>query len=596
MLAIVPAVRAAGAFVMVRDGLPMCFIVLREDAAPAEKYAARELTTHLKQITGAGIPVRVMKYDDIPETGRAVLLGHGDWLKKPRFRDSLEDMNILGGQSLVIKSYGGSKPEVLILSGKTPRGTLYAVYELLRKIGVRWYTKDVTGFPGNKTIDLGEIEISDLPCFDFREVSIPEADVSPEWRARLRLSAGFGFMEKELACLPVFYPLEVHSDSLIPAVLFEEFPGLFPLINGERTPVRTCRCFSDPHCATLASDSIIAYLSDNQNVTCITFYFQDYVYSCKCGECARIREREKSESGLVLRWVNSIAERVNREFPGVLFEMNAAGILEKPPEVTVPADNVIIRLCPYGVDQLRLYEDSIDERTMEFMEHFLGWRRLNARVDVSHPCGHKDFPLVSFPDFRQIFKNIEMYHYNFVEGCFFNCAPEQDIFFADAELRMWVLSELMWDRYRDGETLVKEWMRGVYRNARGPMMDYWKHVQNIALTPNTKITSHTEPREYLSADWLDEAARMFQRAYALSLTDSTAHRYIRKARLGFRYMQFLHLLSACSSKPQLNKQQKEKYLDMLEEWVTDYREFGYERVTATESCEEFADRIREDLK
>ena len=189
-----------------------------------------------------------------------------------------------------------------------------------------------------------------------------------------------------------------------------------------------------------------------------------------------------------------------------------------------------------------------------------------------------------------------MYHYEFIEGCFFLTASEPGIYIADAELRMWVLSELMWDRYQDGEALVREWMKGVYGYAWGPMMDYWKHVQKIAQIPNTRVTGHTDPLEYLSVDWLEEAEGIFQRAYALSMADSTAHRYVLKARLSLGYMQLLHALSSASSQTPLDKPEKEKYLNLLGKWVKEYKEFGYERISETQTIDEFAESFRATLE
>jgi len=586
-------IESAEAFVMVREGRPVCFIVLSEDASPAERYAAKELSSHIKSMTGAVIPSRVMEYGDIPSTGRAVLLGQGDWMQNPRFSGSVEDMKLLGDQGLVIRSYNEDELEVLVIGSNSARGTLYAVYELLRRIGVRWYTHDITRYPETKTINLGDIDIGDIPCFDIRGITVRNSDVSNELKARLRLNVGYGFMEDELGCAPLYNPATVTPGDLVPFSLFEKHPELFPLIEGENTVETDVRCFSNPYCAAVAADSIIACLSRDPAITHISIRCKNAA-GCQCSKCISVKKREKSESGLILTWVNSVAEKVQRQYPDVIIELCAAGSIERPPEKLKPAENVIIHLYPQGVDQRYTYVESIDIRTMEFIEHFRGWQKLTQRIVVSHDCGNRNMPSAPFPDFRQIMDNIDMYHYEFVEGCIFRCSDLPGMFIADAPLRMWLLSELMWDRYQDGNSLVREWMRGVYGNAKNPMMDYWKHVQKIALTPNIRISADTAPLEYISEDWLERAELMFQIAYALSLTDSTSQRYVRKERLSLWYLRLIEVLK----KPDkiMDRTERRKYIELLDKFLNECAELGYERMNVTETLDEFAERLRGKLR
>jgi len=589
LIAAAGAAHTAGAFVLVKDGLPASFIVLGVDAAPAERYAARELSAHVQMVTGAALPVREMGYDDIPETGHAVLLGGGDWLGSPRFAACVADMNMLGDQGFVVRCFDEEKPEVLFVCGKEPRGTLYAVYELLGRIGVRWYTKDITRYPSRKTIDLGNVEISDLPCFDFRGVTIPGVDTSPEWKLRLRLNYGRGLAETGLRCPPSYSPLRITLEDLVPPDLFDEQPDLFPLIDGERRADTAGRCFTNPACAAVAADSLRAILARNPRTTAVVIDLAGYDAGCGCGYCRRVREDEKSESGLVLAWLNSVAGALAESHPRVHFELVASGSLEAPPERTAPAGNVVIRLNPKGTDRFRFYEESIDERTMEFVTHLRGWRRLNARLVVVHEMGNHGYPPSPFPDFHQLFRNLEMYHYEFVEGCFFNCPDAPGLFVADAELRTWVLSELMWDRYRNGDTLVREWMKGVYGNSWGPMMDYWKHVEGLAGKPGGKLTIDSDPLGYVTDKWLDEADRMLKRAFALSLTDSVAHRRVRRERLGLWYLRLLR--DASPARPETERVKKRTGL--LEKFSREFRELGYRRISANEDIDDFERRCRE---
>ncbi len=187
--------------------MPSCIIILSSNAPKAERYAAEELVKYLKEMTGASFPIRETDYASIPTNAHAVLIGQGGWLGMSRFSTSVEDLEIQGPQSYVIKTYADGEPDILLITGATPRTTVYAVFGLLHKLGVRWYTPEVTRVPHPATVDLGELDITDFPCFHNRGIEC--AGSGTEWAAHLRLNDGYGFMESELACTPEYVALDI---------------------------------------------------------------------------------------------------------------------------------------------------------------------------------------------------------------------------------------------------------------------------------------------------------------------------------------------------------------------------------------------------
>ena len=75
------------------------------------------------------------------------------------------DTSKLGPEEAVLKTVEGS----VIVAGGRPRGTLYAVYELLEKYGgVRWYTPEVEVVPRRATLSLPELDRRWAPYFEYR--------------------------------------------------------------------------------------------------------------------------------------------------------------------------------------------------------------------------------------------------------------------------------------------------------------------------------------------------------------------------------------------------------------------------------------------
>lgn len=135
--AVLPAgLSLSGAELLTEGGRSRYEIVLPADAVPAEQTAARELQSFLKQISG----VELADWSP-PRPGPAIFIG-----QSPETASALgiPDWKRLKPDEIRLKSAGGN----LYLAGDRPRGTLYAVYELLEKeFGVRFWTADATHVP-----------------------------------------------------------------------------------------------------------------------------------------------------------------------------------------------------------------------------------------------------------------------------------------------------------------------------------------------------------------------------------------------------------------------------------------------------------------
>ena len=132
----------AAEFYLVRGGKPAATIVLPSEAqsegeSPAkpskrvsdEELALTELQTIIERISGAALPVERPKDGKLPK-GDVILLGaelaHKAGLGK--------ELDALQKDGLICRVKGSR----LILTGRRPRGTLYAVYTFLESLGCRW--------------------------------------------------------------------------------------------------------------------------------------------------------------------------------------------------------------------------------------------------------------------------------------------------------------------------------------------------------------------------------------------------------------------------------------------------------------------------
>lgn len=586
---------SARAIVLIRDGQPECTLVLVKNASPAERYAAEELNGYLDRIAGVRLPMEAR--DRIPSNGKCILLGRGSWLSLPRFMDCSENLEVVGSHGFIIQSVGNGDGEMLAVVGGSRRGTVYAVYEILKRIGVRWYTKDVTKIPRLRTVDLGSLSVADFPCFDIRDVPAGSSDLD-EWRAHLRLNAGRGFLEDRFGCAPEYAPLELAPGELLPASLLERHPEYYPSIEGRRSPESGLYCFSNPKVIRAVADSISARVSRAPGTTHVIPMFDSPDAVCQCAACARITRRYGGETGLILSWLNMVAGIVTRKHHTVCLELDPAWITFAPPASVQPHPAVAILLTGEELDADRPLTGSAAGPAAVFLRVLRRWADVSDRVYVSLPYSFHDCPAAPFPFLSQASRNLIACRDRYATAVFFRSPSGETVFSPDPEMNTWVLSELMWDADIPVESLVREWLKGVCGAAYGPMMDYWRHVQKIKVTDNSRksLIGTGGPDTFLDDRWLNAADRMFQRAYALSLTNRTANHYVRKARLNLWYARLLIVEETIAKGEPLDAAARTKYLELLDKFVRDFREFGFTRVTAARSLEEFAEDMRNVLR
>lgn len=117
-------------------------IVCRADAPELERFAVLELRRYLSQLTGKPMPITS---DGKPPEGPAIVVGAADSASEATpAPDSPDD------ERFMVKQVG----QRLILRGRNPVGTLYAVYDLLERLGMGFYLGGDT-YPA-KLLDLPE--------------------------------------------------------------------------------------------------------------------------------------------------------------------------------------------------------------------------------------------------------------------------------------------------------------------------------------------------------------------------------------------------------------------------------------------------------
>ena len=503
------------------NGVAKAVIVVAADAPEPEQYAANELADFLQQITGA-------KFEIIhpPAAGKSRLLV-GFEAAKLAVRDFSTEG--LGSDGIVIRTVGDD----LILAGGHPRGTLYAVYTFLEdQLGCRWWSSQVSTIPKKPTITIDNLSIRYVPTLEYREPYWFDA-FDGDWAVRNkcnghaeRLDTKRGGKHVYQGFVHTFYPL------IPPEKYFKDHPEWFSEINGKRTYERAQLCLTNEEMRKELVKNLKERLRNNPAATIASVSQNDWHGNCQCSLCAAIEKEEESPAGLVLRFVNAVAEDTEKDFPHVAISTLAYQYTRKPPKLIKPRHNVIVRLCSI---ECSFSKPLSDERNEKFAADIIGWSKICDRLYIWDYTTNFRHYVMPHPNLRVLGPNVKFFVDHNVKGIFEQGAYQS--YGAEmAELRAWVLAKLLWNPTLDGQELIDEFIEGYYGPAASHIKAYLNVTHDAVEASGDWLgcfSSHTA--KFLSPETLSKGWAHLKAAEASVQNDPDLHLRVQVAQLPVMY-------------------------------------------------------------
>lgn len=514
--------------VVVNKGRSDYRIVTPDIASPAVGYAAKELQSYLLQITGASIPIVSEKRAG---RGPAFLLGP---CKKNVKAGLVKEAGKLHEDGVLIKTSGRD----VALLGQNERGNLYSVYVLLEKyLGVRFLAWDCTVVPKQAKLTLPEIDYSYSPLFMYRETlyfdSFPK-----EIAARQRLNGPYTKCDASVGGKIDFYPY-VHSfdDLFPPEEYFKDHPEYFGLQNGKRVAghVHAQLCLTNPDVLRIAKEKVLKWIDEHPDVPIIDVSQNDGNGACECEKCMAIVNEEGSQHGPILRFVNAIADEVAKKHPDKWVETLAYAYSTKPPAITKPRPNVIIRLCHAGCYFHGFEQCGRDANLTSYIEQ---WSKLTKRIFIWHYATNFAHYLAPNQNLEGLAKDIKYYGSHGVNGLMVQCdyqSPGGEL----AELREYLSAQLMWNPTQDPMRIRTEFCNGYYGKAAPVVLEFLALMDRVSEDPNVHAFGAWDPKDTVSVEFLRGALDVLERARAASDSPTVRNR-VEKLMLPFWYMELTY--------------------------------------------------------
>ncbi len=495
-------------------------IIVDPMASKPELAAAQELASTLRQITGAGFAVRT----NTEAPAQSILVGAGTAARKA-FAEVHFDS--LGNEELVMRT-GGDR---LLLAGGRPRGTLYAVSRFLQQsCGVRWWTPWASRVPAQPTLQVDSIDVRQKPAFEYRE-SFWYPAFDPEWSWRNGLNGNSSRLTPELGgrveykgFVHTFYPL------VPPEKYFAEHPEWYSLIKGKRSTDRAQLCLTNPKLRDFIVERVKAWLRESPEAGIISVSQNDWHGACQCADCQALDDAEGTHAGTMLALVNYVAEKIEPEFPQVAIDTLAYQYTRQPPKTLQPRPNVIIRLCSIECN----FRESLEHPSnAKFADDIRGWSKSCQRLyiwDYTTDFGHYVQP---HPNWFVLGDNLRFFQAHGVRGVF-----EQGAYQSHgsemAELRAWLLGQLLWNPQQDDRALIREFLEGYYGAAAPAIGRYLQQMFEASKGQVLSCFANTET-SFLRFQPLTDAEKIWTEAEQAVQSDDELRTRVRIAHLPVRY-------------------------------------------------------------
>jgi hypothetical protein len=389
--------------VLAKDGQSAgCIVLPAGESDKGVVKAANDLSVYLKEMSGADVPVL---RDNETCPGFRVLVG------STRFapvKASEVSRSKVGFDGFIIKS----APNGLVLAGRTPKATKWAVYHFADYIlGVRWYTVEDDGptIPKRSTVTIPKLNLTVKPDFAWRcqwwsfQV-ISEAHTKHTSALAKKLAVNRDTWWEYNRQWGINAEVGHAYEAIVPRSLFAEHPEYFPYINytfkedkwapfnaqvipadadgnlpawpwkSGRYGVNDSfqRCFSNPAVLDLTAKATARQFAADSTLEFASLSNNDGPWWCACDNC---KAMGRTDSYRALTFANRVAAGNRAEFPDRGYFMLAYSHTLEPPSDMMADPAIVPIVAPLW--QCRIHPISSDCPDCVYMRKvYTEWSRI----------------------------------------------------------------------------------------------------------------------------------------------------------------------------------------------------------------------------
>ncbi len=497
-------------------------IVVGKDASESEQWAASELKKYLKDISGAEFNI---VSDDSKSIVNKIIIGFNKHSQKLLGHGFVEPE--LMDESFVYKNIQSN----LVLLGGKQRGTMYAVFSFLEnEFGMRWYTPKVTSVPKREQFNFNRINHYEKPTLQVRNDFYYEA-FDPIWAVHNKINGAMGFREQH-GDIEGYWAVHTFYRFMPPTEFFDSHPEYYSLIDGKRIHERAQLCLTNPDVLEIITDRLKVVMRENPSNLIYSVSQNDWRNPCQCDNCQAIVSKEGAESGIIVWFVNQVAERVKEVFPDKYVGTLAYQYTRKPPKNIKPKENVVIRFC--SIECCFAHDFQSCPENQEFLIDLESWSSFTPHLYIWDYVVNFSHYIMPYPNFKVLQPNIKTFIDNNSIGIM-EQAAYQSRGGELSELRSYLISKLLWNSEVNVDNVIDDFLVGFYGRS-GQYIGKYLDLLHEQIRPDTHIHLGLNANDKLfTNNFIEEATEIFNKAEIIAENDEIKER-VELARLPLMYL------------------------------------------------------------
>ena len=493
-----------------------------EDAVVQQ--AAEELSAYLEQITGAVFAVVAAS---APPTGGKLLVVGVNNPVAASFASTI-DYASLGDDGFALRTDSST----VLVAGAGSRGVLYGAYWVLdRLLGVRWFDDGDPRVPDSPTVTVQAslLNADHVPRFRHRSILAGDAN-DPAYRQHNMLN-GLRDQYWDVPTPPGidtwdhYWPEEVHGQfkEVVTDEAFWHGGQLLCMDEGTRAAAA----------ASLVT-IINARIADGQDAS-TAFYQNDNEWTPDAASQAFADAHGGTLAAPVVDMLNDVVARVRLQIPNARLETQAYMWSMEPPTGLLLDDNVVLTIAPYPNFAFSLFAP--ENQTIR--DQITAWSAIANNIVLWDYFTVFSSYIQPFPNYWAIAESAvalaaipEAQGY-FAEGAYTSPGAE----FTD--LRIWVLSRLLWDPSLDIDDLIRAFCQGQFGAAGDHVYDYLQLMATAAqASPVSMGVWDPVTAPYFDFDTMRQADALLAQAQAQAAVAGSPleQLHVATARLGADYV------------------------------------------------------------
>jgi hypothetical protein len=474
-----------------RSGHTNYDIVLSPNASTSEVTAANELSSYLSEISGANFIVS----KTLSSNRNHIFVGYDKKQKVYFGRKPFSDAD----ESFTYFTLGNN----VVIYGGRQRGTMYGVFTFLENLfNVRWYTPSFTVVPKKHFFLLSKINHSEHPALQYRYTNYFPSSKAPQWSAHNKENMAWTPKPNSYGNVEGYWNAHTTGQFIPAGEFFKSHPEYFAMRDGKRVDNGQL-CLTNPDVIKICRERLLKRMAQSPEYRIYSLSQNDNFNFCQCPRCKAIEDKYGAHSGLILWFVNQIADSVKKYYPDKYVGTFAYQYTRQAPHGIAPRDNVVIRLCSieccfaHPISNDGAAADS-NNNNKSFMKDLNDWRDIAPHLFIwDYVVDFAQF-MAPWPNFNVLAPNIRTFRDNhaigiFEEAQYISCGAEFE------ELKNWVLLKLLWNPDQSTDALVRDFVYGYYGKAAPDVMKYYELCQSL-VKPNTHFGIYINENDPIYSD------------------------------------------------------------------------------------------------